>query len=348
VGDDSFEQKTYDVLGSAGFQTIMGQSAKLFSDQKKGKRSPRFILGAKIIDLGVEITWDDKLRWASRHVARIRLVIEWQVLDNAQRKVVYTTRTNTTSVEHSYNSYTNAVLLSAYEIALGEFLMDGKFAELVNKTKASDPLPNMEIVGVETSTKIPQVPKLVFESSSEMIQAATLACVTIETDAGHGSGVLMSSTGLILTANHVIEGVNRIDVILSTGLKLEATLVSSDESHDVALLKIPGSGYKALPVGDSQQATLGTDVFTIGTPTDIELGQSVSKGIVSGKRKVEEIVYIQTDVSVSPGNSGGPLINPKGEVIGIIQKKLIGNGIEGVGFALPIETVLKQLGIAVE
>jgi hypothetical protein len=85
----------------------------------------------------------------------------------------------------------------------------------------------------------------------------------------------------------------------------------------------------------------------IGTPGDVELGQSVSKGILSGKRKVSEIIYLQTYVAVSPGNSGGPLIDERGQIVGIIQRKLVGAGIEGVGFALPIETAMKQLGLEV-
>ncbi len=347
VGEESFETKTFDVLGAAGFRTPMGEATKLFAEQKRTNLAPRFVIGAQIKDIHIDMLSERVHGQAMlfRSTTSVRLQVEWQVFDKVQKKVVNTTVTigNHRIVTNTYPE--RGGILEAYESALIRFLQNNKLAEIVNASKSASIVVVEDADSAIVKTVLPKITSTTFATSSEMIQAATPACVTIQTEAGHGSGVIVSTSGHVLTAYHVVDGVNSIEAIQSNGLKLEAKLLAYDESHDVALLKIPGSGYKALPIGESQQASLGTDVFTIGTPTDIELGQSVSKGIVSGKRKVEEIVYIQTDVSVSPGNSGGPLINPKGEVIGIIQKKLIGNGIEGVGFALPIEKALEKLGV---
>jgi S1-C subfamily serine protease len=237
------------------------------------------------------------------------------------------------------------MLLQAYADALEQYLLTGQLAKLVNEAKGSaGPTTETNPATAEVTT-LPKVKVPAYESSSEMIQSATQSCVTILTDAGHGSGFIVSENGMVITAQHVVAGANRVEVQLASGVKFDAQVIAEDESHDVALLSIPGAGYKVLPMGDSKAMGPGADAFTIGTPFEVELGQSVSKGIVSGKRKVEEIIYIQTDVSVSPGNSGGPLINSKGECVGIIQRKLVAMGVEGVGFALPIETALKQLGI---
>ena len=77
----------------------------------------------------------------------------------------------------------------------------------------------------------------------------------------------------------------------------------------------------------------------------MELGQSVAKGILSGKRKIKDKIYIQTDMAVSPGNSGGPLLNEKGEIIGIVQRKIVDEGVEGIGFAIPIDKAIEILNI---
>jgi S1-C subfamily serine protease len=90
---------------------------------------------------------------------------------------------------------------------------------------------------------------------------------------------------------------------------------------------------------------MGDEVITIGTPADLLLGQSVARGIVSGKRRFDDLVYLQTDMAVSPGNSGGPVINSKGEIIGLVQGKIIGKGVEGICFAIPIERALQVLRI---
>jgi S1-C subfamily serine protease len=129
---------------------------------------------------------------------------------------------------------------------------------------------------------------------------------------------------------------------------LQAEIVRINQDLDLALLKFRGSGFSGLPLGDSNKIQLGEEVYGIGTPASVELGQSVSKGIISGRRKIDEKEYIQTDVKVSPGSSGGPLINTSGEVIGIITWKIVEKGYEGLGFSIPINTVSKGLNLIIK
>jgi S1-C subfamily serine protease len=136
--------------------------------------------------------------------------------------------------------------------------------------------------------------------------------------------------------------------LFSDGLKQQAVIRSFDLENDVVLLEISGSGYRALPIGRSDSLSLGDEVITIGTPADLSLGQSVARGILSGKRMFEDIVYLQTDMAVSPGNSGGPLLNSKGEIVGIIQRKVVMSGVEGIGFAIPIERAASILRIQMD
>ncbi|KAF5051673.1 Trypsin-like peptidase domain protein [anaerobic digester metagenome] len=176
-------------------------------------------------------------------------------------------------------------------------------------------------------------------------QDAIKAVVTIKKDKAHGSGCIISKDGYIISNLHVTgDDESKLKVLLGTGEELPCKIIRSNPRFDLALLKIDPVDVKPLHIVVSKEIEIGEDVYAIGTPADIELGQSITKGIISGKRKNDDQVFIQTDVSVNPGNSGGALINEKGELLGIINAKLFGQGIEGIGFAIPayiIEEALK-------
>ncbi len=183
-------------------------------------------------------------------------------------------------------------------------------------------------------------------NTDNMIEKAMQSSITIKTKTGHGSGFLISSDGLILTNYHVAEDSVDMQGIFQEGLTLPLKIIAFDKKTDVALCKIAGKGYKPLPLDTNKvNKKIGSDVIAIGTPQDIKLGQTVTKGIISGLREIKENIYIQTDVSINSGNSGGMLINKNGEVIGIVSAKIKGEGVEGLGFAIPIKLALKSLNI---
>lgn len=179
-----------------------------------------------------------------------------------------------------------------------------------------------------------------------MVRGAMPSCATVLVEGGHGSGFFVSEDGLFITAQHVVEGSSIIKIKLHNGPILTAELLRADAALDVALLRVTGAGYTPLPLA-AEEPEVGEDVFAIGTPTDVELGQSVSRGIVSGRRRIDETVFLQTDASVSPGNSGGPLLDAQGRVVGVVQRKVVAQGAEGIGFALPTARVLQALNVTV-
>jgi S1-C subfamily serine protease len=113
----------------------------------------------------------------------------------------------------------------------------------------------------------------------------------------------------------------------------------------LALLKIDTQNAKAFTMPKTKNYKIGDDIFAIGTPKSLELGQSLSKGIISGLRSQNNISLIQTDASVNGGNSGGALVSKSGEFIGVVNAKLFGVGVEGLGFSIPAETVMQDLSI---
>jgi len=166
---------------------------------------------------------------------------------------------------------------------------------------------------------------------------------------GAGSGFIFEPDGYIITNHHVVDGADQIIVRLADRREFEAELVGSDPLSDVALLKIDASGLPTLKLGDSNSLRPGEWVVAIGSPFNFD--QSVTAGIVSAKgrstNQQQYVPFIQTDVAINRGNSGGPLLNMDGEVVGINSWILSsGGGYMGLSFSIPIETAsgaVKQL-----
>jgi serine protease Do len=156
-----------------------------------------------------------------------------------------------------------------------------------------------------------------------------------------GSGVIVSPEGYILTNNHVVEGATDVRVTLSDKHQVQAKVVGADPKTDIAVLKVEGTGYSAITIGDSSKVQVGDYALAIGDPFGV--GQTVTMGIVSainrGNLGIEDYEdFIQTDAPINPGNSGGALINDRGELIGI-NTAIISHGSggnQGIGFAVPV------------
>jgi serine protease Do len=173
---------------------------------------------------------------------------------------------------------------------------------------------------------------------------------------GSGSGVIVSSDGYIVTNYHVIEDASEIEVTLNDNRKYKAKIVGTDPSTDIAVLKIEESGLQAVPIGDSDGLHIGEWVLAVGNP--FNLTSTVTAGIVSAKarninllseRSKTDIVpiesFIQTDAAVNPGNSGGALVNTKGELVGINTAIASRTGsYAGYSFAIPVNLVVKVMG----
>jgi len=136
-----------------------------------------------------------------------------------------------------------------------------------------------------------------------------------------------------------------ITVITRDNKEYKATIVRQNEQLDLALIKIDAEFEKHFRIKDEKNYSTGENVFIVGTPKSIELGQTLTKGIISGYREKEGIKLIQTDASINGGNSGGPMINKEGELIGVVNAKFSGIGIEGIGFAIPATLIGNSLFI---
>ena len=182
----------------------------------------------------------------------------------------------------------------------------------------------------------------------------SVVMVSSKTPAGisTGSGFFLSEDGFVVTNHHVIDGGTTISIKTDDDTEYPATLVGSNSSNDVALLKVEGTGFPAVRLGSSDALVVGDQVVAIGNPLG-ELTATQTVGYVSAKERDVNtsgfaINMIQTDAAINSGNSGGPLFNMNGEVVGITTAKYSGNSgsgatIEGIGFAIPIDDVKDML-----
>jgi serine protease Do len=168
-----------------------------------------------------------------------------------------------------------------------------------------------------------------------------------------GSGVIVSPEGYILTNNHVVDGATDVKVTLSDKRELKAKIVGTDPKTDVAVLKLEGSNFPAITLGDSSKVQVGDYALAIGDPFGV--GQTVTMGIVSAKGRgnlgIEDYEdFIQTDAPINPGNSGGALVNDRGELVGINTAILShgSGGNEGIGFAIPVNLARSVMGQILE
>ena len=165
-----------------------------------------------------------------------------------------------------------------------------------------------------------------------------------------GSGVILSADGYIVTNNHVVAGADSITVRTRDGKSYAANLVGTDPDTDLAVLKIEASGLTPAVLGSSDDLVVGETAVAIGNPLG-ELGGTVTSGIISAlSREVtidnQTMTLLQTNAAINPGNSGGGLFNSNGELVGVVNAKYAKEGVEGLGFAIPINTakpVIEQL-----
>lgn len=199
----------------------------------------------------------------------------------------------------------------------------------------------------ETTAPVVQtgnIPDIVEKTAGSVVEVKTEAVQSSGflqqyTASGAGSGVIVSEDGYIVTNHHVIAGADKITVTLKNGTSYDATLVGSDETTDLAVLKIEATDLVPAKFGDSDALRVGEMAIAIGNPLG-ELGGTVTNGLISAlDREItienQTMTLLQTNAAVNPGNSGGGLFNEKGELIGIVNAKTSASGIEGLGFAIP-------------
>ena len=244
----------------------------------------------------------------------------------------------------------NRAFDKSLEMSVRNLLADADLAEFFVDNKSS--------VSAQTRSKAAFTRKIVLEpnftpSTSDFrsqLHSLKTSTVVIKVDKGHGSGVFIGKGGYIMTNAHVVGRSKKVKVVYA-GQDYDALVVQKNQRRDVAVLRILSKvGDPTLPSISVFPADTGDDVFVIGTPLDLSLSHTVTKGIVSANRKLNGKNYLQTDASINPGNSGGPAFNSRGEIIGIAVAGIVdqSGSSTGINYLIPIREALKEFGVDVD
>jgi hypothetical protein len=351
------KRKLSEAIKKMGLRTLDDKSDNLFDVGRVTIKNPDILIAGRVESFELE-----HLSGSASGFYKSKISVNWQLFDRLKKEIILKR-----TIESEYRFATNLVSEEFFNAIIENFYNlsdDSEFYNLLNgyaikrsaesSTQADSSDANTieeELLDEVEPIKIQHVRPIESSDFSDLVGTAMRSSVTviIDEDKGHGSGVVISTNGYIVTNHHVINEANIIDVQFENGIVLPADVITYSEKHDLALIKVRASGLSALAIlQNADELREGAELFVVGAPADRELGQSVSKGVLSGKRTLDGMKVIQTDTKISPGNSGSPLVNGKGQIIGIINMKMVGEGVEGLSFAIDAGYLFSVLGIQYE
>ncbi len=338
VGDEEFTDVFREELQKYNY-TVVGDPNALFEDPSAWKAE---LLVAGVINklqvnacypMGGFGNWKD-----SKGSAFVR--VQWQIYGQLERKIVYETTT-----EGSYEATSSSsmgvekALTNAFGVAVQNLLADAKFHKLVTESRALTS-------SLEGRPGVPLELRLAKGTSG--VSAARDATMTVYAGSGHGSGFLITSDGHVITNEHVVKEAKFVKVRLANGREVLGDVLRTNTASDVALIKLRESNLPTTVLALGIPPEVGSEVYAIGSPRSDSLDVTVTKGIVSGYRDERGQKRIQSDVQIHPGNSGGPLINKDGKVVGVaVAGLMLGGASQNLNFFLPIDDVVTGLNLVI-
>lgn len=342
VSTEEFTEVFKDEMEKANYN-ITGNTDSLFEDPSDWEAE--YLIAGLINEMQANICFP----WAgfgnyTSGKGEAYMKVNWQLYSRLDRKVVFETTTEGSSkVDDSSTTGPTDVFLNAFATATKNLLADRGFYELLTQKEEIKSYSTT----VQNSFKLITIPSksLYINPLQSHINDVRSGVVTIFAGDGHGSGFYISSNGYILTNEHVVRAAKKVKIKLATGREILGEVLRTDSRRDVALIKAEEPALSYLPI-NKNASTIGEDVIAVGTPIDEKFSTTLSKGIVSGYRMENGIRFIQSDVNVLPGNSGGPLLDNNGNVIGVsVSALFFQNSPAGINFFIPIHEALNSMNI---
>lgn len=323
ISGEEFRQEVLRMLEKHGLNVKGGGNERLlFGKDDTGEA--RFLLGGTFEELVVDERYGD---------TSVEIAINWQLFDNREGEVVYQTTTRGFAQHRSTDDeLTEEVARDLMTQTIDHLVERERFLAMLQDQAVTAPQERSPITLRRCGDAPSGIPGLLG------------ATWVLRQGNSSGSAVMISPDGYLLTAAHVVDSSGTITARPQEGEPLTASLLRQDAGQDVALLRIDGGDFGCLqPVGAAP--SIGDPVLVAGAPLGDALDFSLSRGIVSGNREIEARRYLQTDASINPGNSGGPMASEEGQLIGVASWKIAGEGLEGLGFGVPVDAALDTLAI---
>lgn len=268
--------------------------------------------------------------------------VNWQIYGQLERKVVYEATTEGSFQSDSSSAYgIEKGLTNAFAAAVQNLLADEQFHRLVTRNAAA---PGSAVAPAGTAGAALELKASAPSSSS--LEDARKATVTVFAGSGHGSGFIVSPDGYVLTNEHVVREARFVTVRLSNGREILGDVVRVNSPRDVAIIRLREQNLPSVRMASNFQPAVGSDVYAIGTPRRESLDATLTRGIVSAYRDERGQKFIQSDVQIHPGNSGGPLVTADGRVVGIaVQGFMVGSASQNLNFFVPIDDAIAALNV---
>lgn len=328
--------------------TVVGDPDSLFDDRSAEKAE--FLIAARIKDAGADMCFprsgsDD---WVTAK-GSVYLDVEWELYSKKTRDVVLKLTTQGSAAGSGTTQSYQEIFYGAFDMAARNMLANKAFyqqvaleSEMPKVARATTELTPLK-VGYRTLADLSKSEAM---NREKLIGTMRSSVVTVFSGNGHGSGFLISEDGYVITNEHVVGGASFVNVKFVTGKEVTGQVIRVNKVRDVALVKLEKDCYPYLLLGNTGAVNVGEEVFSIGTPLSEDLSQTVTRGIVSSFRVKDDVKYVQSDVNIHPGNSGGPLVSLNRGVIGVCVSGItFGPYTLGLNYFIPIEEAIKALQI---
>lgn len=300
---------------------------------EKNVPKTRYLLGVVVRNLFIDHS-NSLERSRYNGVGSGDLTVEWQLYDRFSNDVVVRESVSVDILKADLSVM--ALFIQLWEKNLMDFLSRPALGETLRKLNTKRP---------EGVTFIPRTSVAFQEAEGRTsLQGVIDATVTVTFGGTTGTAFFISSAGHLLTAAHVLSGTNEVRLLLSDGTVDYADVIAVDVETDVALLKARNGNRPFLKL-NRESGTIGAPVHVVGSPLGEKFSSSVSKGLISGIRTWWGGELIQTDAAINSGNSGGPLVDANGHVLGIVTMKAAGDSIDNIGFAVPVDWAIQRLNL---
>lgn len=308
-------------------------SDSIFDEPSKPKTDSNLYVGMLIKEVNANFCMK-----SGGVVGGVYMKVFWQLFSPDTQKVLFEATTEGTYQPEAIEKTMEAFYEKAFSMTAHNLLAEQGFYDAITSSKvlaANVPGPEtLKLKGAKASNEL----------LIKNITTLRSAVVTIVADDGTGSGFFISQDGYLLTNQHVVNNTKFVKVKLPTGRELVGEVMRIDKARDVALVKTEPIAVQPI-VLRSSEPNIGEDVYVLGSPLGDKFNSTLTRGIISGYRTLEEKRYLQSDVAILPGNSGGPLMDAKGSVIGITVAGLGAKGLAGMNFFIPINDALTKLSL---
>jgi S1-C subfamily serine protease len=335
----------FSALTSANLR-VVGDPEKMFEERRE---RPEFLVGAQVTKIAMNVCNRDRLIWDMRDGLKFgeaSIDVTWQVFSNLEQRVVRTFKTQGyAKVDEAVPDGDVLMLENAFSAAANNLAATPDFVDLLRRDR---PTSRFEPAPVsDAPLRLAGLPLLGDAIGRSMPRIRDATATLLDGPDGHGSGFFVSEQGYLLTNYHVVGEGETVPVRLSNGTTITGHVLRRNRPRDIALVKVDAVGTRALPIR-TKPVTTGEEVYALGTPLDRGLSNSLTRGIVNAVRQSAEngLVLIQSDALIEPGNSGGPLLDASGNVVGVSVSTLAAAPGK-INFFIPIQDALEKLRLEI-